>query len=156
MKPTFTIGIEEEYQTIDPVTRDLRSHIHAEMIEKGKLLLQERVKAEMHQSVVEVGTRVCANIKDAKKEVVKLRRDMVTLAKENNLRLASAGTHPFADWRVQEIYPDERYHVREIARLTNTTADTLHRELSKLAKSNRTLTSKPGHHQTMIQLLPRL
>jgi len=110
MKPTFTIGIEEEYQTIDPITRDLRSHIHAEMIEKGKLLLQERVKAEMHQSVVEVGTRVCANIKDAKKEVVKLRRDMVTLAKENNLRLASAGTHPFADWRVQEIYPDERYH----------------------------------------------
>jgi glutamate---cysteine ligase / carboxylate-amine ligase len=110
MKPTFTIGIEEEYQTIDPVTRDLRSHIHAEMIEKGKLLLQERVKSEMHQSVVEVGTRVCANIKDAKKEVVKLRRDMVTLAKENNLRLASAATHPFADWRVQEIYPDERYH----------------------------------------------
>ena len=110
MRPSFTIGIEEEYQTIDPVTRDLRSHIHAEMIEKGKLLLQERVKAEMHQSVVEVGTRVCANIKDAKKEVVKLRRDMVTLAKENNLRLASAGTHPFADWRVQEIYPDERYH----------------------------------------------
>jgi len=110
MKPTFTIGIEEEYQTIDPITRDLRSHIHAEMIEKGKLLLQERVKAEMHQSVVEVGTRVCANIKDAKKEVVKLRCDMVMLAKENNLRLASAGTHPFADWRVQEIYPDERYH----------------------------------------------
>ena len=110
MKPTFTIGIEEEYQTIDPVTRDLRSHIHAEMIEKGKLLLQERVKAEMHQSVVEVGTRVCANIKDAKKEVVKLRRDVVMLAKENNLRLASAATHPFADWRVQEIYPDERYH----------------------------------------------
>src|SRR5438132_2073017 len=110
MRPSFTIGIEEEYQTIDPVTRDLRSHIHAEMIEKGKLLLQERVKSEMHQSVVEVGTRVCANIKDAKKEVVKLRRDMVTLAKENNLRLASAATHPFADWRVQEIYPDERYH----------------------------------------------
>ncbi len=109
MKPSFTIGIEEEYQTVDPVTRDLRSHIHAEMIEKGKLLLQERVKAEMHQSVVEVGTRVCANIKDAKKEVIKLRRDMVTLAKENGLRLAAAATHPFADWRVQEIYPDERY-----------------------------------------------
>jgi len=110
MKPTFTIGIEEEYQTVDPVTRDLRSHIHAEMIEKGKLRLQERVKAEMHQSVVEVGTSVCNNIKDAKDEVRKLRRDMITLAKENGLRLASAATHPFADWRVQEIYPDERYH----------------------------------------------
>ena len=109
MKPTFTIGIEEEYQTVDPVTRDLRSHIHAEIIEKGKLILQERVKAEMHQSVVEVGTSVCATIKDAKEEVKKLRRDVIRLAKENGLRLASAATHPFADWRVQEIYPDERY-----------------------------------------------
>ncbi|HST12148.1 MAG TPA: carboxylate-amine ligase [Terriglobales bacterium] len=110
MKRTFTIGIEEEYQTVDPVSRDLRSHIHAEIIEKGKLLLQERVKAEMHQSVVEVGTSVCSNIKDAKDEVKKLRRDMITLARENGLRLASAATHPFADWRAQEIYPDERYH----------------------------------------------
>src|SRR3984957_17806569 len=110
MKPTFTIGIEEEYQTIDPVTRDLRSHIHSEILEKGKLLLQERVKAEMHQSVVEVGTSVCANIKVAKEEVKKLRRDMIRLSRENGLRLASAATHPFADWRVQEIYPDERYH----------------------------------------------
>ena len=63
----------------------------------------------MHQSVVEVGTSVCSNIKDAKDEVKKLRRDMITLAKENGLRLASAATHPFADWRAQEIYPDERY-----------------------------------------------
>jgi glutamate---cysteine ligase / carboxylate-amine ligase len=109
MPPTFTIGIEEEYQTVDPVTRDLRSHIHAEIIEKGKLQLQERVKAEMHQSVVEVGTSVCKGIKDAKVEVKKLRHDMIKLAKENGLRLASAATHPFADWRVQEIYPDERY-----------------------------------------------
>jgi carboxylate-amine ligase len=109
MRPAFTIGIEEEYQTVDPVTRDLRSHIHAEIIEKGKLLLQERVKAEMHQSVVEVGTSVCSNIKEAKDEVKKLRRDMIMLARENGLRLASAATHPFADWRTQEIYPDERY-----------------------------------------------
>ena len=109
MLPNFTIGIEEEYQTVDPVTRDLRSHIHAEIIEKGKLLLQERVKAEMHQSVVEVGTSVCSNIKDAKEEVKKLRRDMIALARENGLRLAAAATHPFADWREQEITADDRY-----------------------------------------------
>jgi carboxylate-amine ligase len=109
MRPSFTLGIEEEYQTVDPETRDLRSHIHAEIIEKGRLLLQERVKAEMHQSVVEVGTSVCANIKDAKDELKKLRRDMIRLARENGLRLASAATHPFADWRVQEVTPDERY-----------------------------------------------
>src|SRR5215471_5434012 len=109
MRPSFTLGIEEEYQTVDPETRDLRSHINAEIIEKGKLLLQERVKAEMHQSVIEVGTSVCANIKDAKEELKKLRRDMIKLSRENGLRLASAATHPFADWRVQEVYPDERY-----------------------------------------------
>jgi glutamate---cysteine ligase / carboxylate-amine ligase len=109
MKPSFTLGIEEEYQTVDPETRDLRSHIHAEIIEKGKLILQERVKAEMHQSVVEVGTSVCNNIKDAKEELKKLRRDMIRLSRENGLRLASAATHPFADWRMQELTPDERY-----------------------------------------------
>ena len=110
MTPTFTLGIEEEFQTVDPVTRDLRSHIHEEIIEKGKMLLQERVKAEMHQSVVEVGTSVCSDIKTAKIEVKKLRRDMIGLARENGLRVASAATHPFADWRAQEITPDERYH----------------------------------------------
>ncbi|HVH87393.1 MAG TPA: carboxylate-amine ligase [Terriglobales bacterium] len=109
MTPSFTIGIEEEYQTIDPETRDLRSHIHGEIIEKGKRLMQERVKAEMHQSVVEVGTGVCKNIKEAKQDIRKLRHQMINLARENGLLLAAGATHPFADWRVQEIYPDERY-----------------------------------------------
>jgi carboxylate-amine ligase len=109
MKPSFTIGIEEEYQTIDPESRDLRSHIQTEIISKGKRLMEERVKAEMHQSVVEVGTGVCKDIKEAKRDVRNLRRDMIKLAKENGLLLAAGATHPFADWRTQEIYPDERY-----------------------------------------------
>ena len=50
MDPSFTIGIEEEYQTIDPVTRDLRSHIDAEIIERGRLVLKEAVKAEIAPS----------------------------------------------------------------------------------------------------------
>lgn len=109
MLPTFTIGIEEEYQTVDPVTGELRSHIQVELLEKGRKLLQERVKAEMHQSVVEVGTSVCKTIKEAKEEVKKLRRDIIRLASENGLRVASVATHPFSDWRTQEIHPDERY-----------------------------------------------
>ena len=109
MKPTFTLGIEEEYQTVDPVTRDLRSHIQAEILEKGKLILQEKVKAELHQSVVEVGTGVCRTIKEAKAEIKGLRRNIIRLAQENGLRVASVATHPFSDWRTQEIHPDERY-----------------------------------------------
>jgi carboxylate-amine ligase len=110
MKPSFTIGIEEEYQTIDPETRDLRSHIDVEIIEKGKTLLKEAVKPEMHQSVIEVGTGVCKDIQQARTEIVGLRRDMIALAKASGLRLGAAGTHPFADWRNQEIYPDPRYY----------------------------------------------
>src|SRR4051794_35728541 len=108
-RPSLNIGIEEEYQTVDPVTRDLRSHIHAEIVEKGKLLLEERVKPEMHQSVVEIGTGVCQNIQDAKDEIRSIRQQIITLARQNGLRLAAGGTHPFAEWRNQEIYPDDRY-----------------------------------------------
>ncbi len=108
-RPSFTLGIEEEYMTIDPVTRELRSHIEAEMIEQGKLLLRERVKPEMHQCVVEVGTQICRNVAEAREEVTNIRRQMVQLAKANGLRLAAAATHPFSDWRKQGIYPDERY-----------------------------------------------
>jgi carboxylate-amine ligase len=110
-KPTLTIGIEEEYQTVDPVTRDLRSHIHAEIVKKGKLILHEHVKPEMHQSVVEIGTGVCTNIRQARDEVRMIRQKMITLARQNGLRLSAGGTHPFALWRDQEIYPDDRYKV---------------------------------------------
>jgi len=109
MRPTFTLGIEEEYQTIDPETRDLRSHIATEMLAKGKLRLEERVKAEMHQAVIEVGTRICSNIQVAQEDLFDLRRNMIALAEEHNLVLVAGATHPFADWRVQEIYPDPRY-----------------------------------------------
>ena len=110
MRPSFSLGIEEEYQTIDPVTRDLRSHIQTEMLEHGKLRLQERIKAEMHTSVVEVGTRVCRNIDEAREDIYELRREMIKLASEHGLTLVAGATHPFADWRTQEIYPDPRYH----------------------------------------------
>lgn len=109
MRPTFTLGIEEEYQTVDPETRDLRSHIATEMLAQGKLRLEERVKAEMHQSVIEVGTRVCKDIHEAQEDLFDLRRNMIRLAEEHNLVLVAGATHPFADWRVQEIYPDPRY-----------------------------------------------
>src|SRR6201990_2285578 len=110
MRPSFSLGIEEEYQTIDPVTRDLRSHIETEMLAQGKMRREERVKADMHTSVVEVGTRVCRNIDEAREAIYELRREMIKLAREHNLELVAGATHPFADWRTQEIYPDPRYH----------------------------------------------
>jgi carboxylate-amine ligase len=110
-RPSLTIGIEEEYQTVDPETRDLKSHISAEIIQKGRTLLGEVVKPEMHQSVVEIGTGICANIQEAKAEIRDIRRQIVGLARANGLRLSAGGTHPFAHWANQEIYPDDRYRI---------------------------------------------
>lgn len=109
MRPSFTLGIEEEYQTVDPVTRDLRSHIATEMLAQGRMRLEERVKAEMHQSVIEVGTTICPTVREARSDLYHLRREVIRLAAENNLLLVAGATHPFADWRTQEIYPDPRY-----------------------------------------------
>src|SRR5208337_2771776 len=108
-RPSLSIGIEEEYQTIDPETRDLRSHIASEILSKAKRVLHEAVKPEMHQAVIEVGSKVCRNIKEARADILELRREVIKLASENGMWLAAASTHPFADWKVQEIYPDERY-----------------------------------------------
>jgi glutamate---cysteine ligase / carboxylate-amine ligase len=107
-RPAFTLGVEEEFQIIDPETRELRSHVQ-EMLEEGKLLLKERVKPEMHQSVIEVGTGICANIAEVRKDVTELRREIIALAKRQGMGVASAGTHPFSKWEDQTIYPDPRY-----------------------------------------------
>src|SRR5947208_10789633 len=106
--PSLTIGIEEEYQIIDPETRELRSYI-TQFLEQGKLTLREQVKAELHQSMVEVGTEVCRTPAEARAELVRLRGDIIRLAANNGLVIAAAGTHPFSQWEKQEITPFERY-----------------------------------------------
>lgn len=105
----FTIGVEEEYQIIDPETRELKSHISA-MLEEGGMVLGEAVKPEMHQSVIEVGTDVCRNVQEARADVSKLRATVAQLARKNGLRIAAASTHPFSDWQKQAITERDRYH----------------------------------------------
>ncbi|MGA0558645.1 carboxylate-amine ligase [Larkinella sp. VNQ87] len=118
--PVFTLGIEEEFQTIDPVTRELRSHM-SKIVEGGQITLQERVKSEMHQAVVEVGTNICTNIHEARQEVTYLRKMILDLAEKQNLKIAAAGTHPISDWQDQLITDNERYdklidEMRDVAR----------------------------------------
>jgi carboxylate-amine ligase len=111
--PSLTIGIEEEYQIIDPQTRELHSYI-TEILEEGRLILREQVKPEMHQAMVEVGSSVCKTPAELKAELIRLRRAIIELAGKNGLKIAAAGTHPFSSWMTQEITPQERYHgVRE-------------------------------------------
>ncbi|WP_194775935.1 carboxylate-amine ligase [Pararhodonellum marinum] len=108
--PVFTLGVEEEYQIIDPETRELRSHM-SKIVDGAKIILREQVKAEMHQSVVEVGTNVCKTVKDAKNEIVFLRKKIAELADAQGLIVGAAGTHPFSKWQEQAITDDPRYHI---------------------------------------------
>ncbi len=105
----FTLGIEEEFQIIDPKTRELRSHMH-QIVEGGKTTLKEQVKAEMHQSVVEVGTNICKDIDEARREVTYLRKMIGEIAAKQGLVFGAAGTHPFSRWQDQEITDHPRYH----------------------------------------------
>ncbi len=106
--PSLTIGLEEEYQIIDPETRELRSYI-TEMLKEDHLELREHLKAELHQSIVEIGTGVYQTPAEARAEVIRLRRALIGLAAKNGLRIAAAGTHPFSSWHTQEITPFDRY-----------------------------------------------
>src|SRR5215210_4343360 len=105
--PSLTLGIEEEYQIIDPETRELKSYITE--ILKGDSLILEEVKPELHQSMVEIGTRVCRTPADARNELIRLRGKVMELAGRSGLVIAAAGTHPFSSWLTQEITPMERY-----------------------------------------------
>ncbi|HLJ36448.1 MAG TPA: carboxylate-amine ligase, partial [Ktedonobacteraceae bacterium] len=107
--PSLTIGIEEEYQIIDPQTRELRSYI-SEILEEGRLILREQVKPELHQAMVEIGSEVCHTPAELKTELIRLRRTIIELAGKNGLKIVAAGTHPFSSWMTQEITPQERYH----------------------------------------------
>ena len=105
--PSLTLGIEEEYQIIDPESRELKSYI-TEILSGDSMILDE-VKPELHQSMVEIGSRVCRNPQELRGELVRLRGMVMDLAGKNGLVIAAAGTHPFSCWTKQEITPLERY-----------------------------------------------
>jgi len=104
----FTLGVEEEYQIVDPETLELRSYI-SRLLEDGKSVLRERVRAELHQSMVEVGTTVCADVKAVDSELREMRGELSRLARKGGLEVAAASTHPFSDWKLQEISDGDRY-----------------------------------------------
>lgn len=107
-QPSFTLGIEEEFQVVDPATRELKSHIQ-EMFAEGEKRLKEEIKREMHDPVIEVGTPICRDIAHARREITRLRREIITLSRENGLCIAAAGTHPISHWANVPITDADRY-----------------------------------------------
>ena len=106
--PSLTIGIEEEYQIIDPATRELRSYVQR-FLEQGQTVLPDQIHPEFMQSQVELGTSICHNIQEARRELTRMRRSIWELAEQEGLWVAAAGTHPFSYWEHQEVSPFGRY-----------------------------------------------
>ena len=108
MQRTFTVGIEEEFQLVDRNTLALRSHL-SEMLKAGRPALGDQIKPEILQSVIEVGTKVCTNMDEAAAQVRLLRAALGQIADRDGFAIAAAGTHPWSDWREQEITDHDRY-----------------------------------------------
>ena len=105
----FTLGIEEEYMVIDPRTRELKSH-EQKIVSEGQKIIRDKVKAEMHQAVVEVGTDICRDIHEARKDVSTLRSTISRIAEDLGFKVGAAGTHPFSHWESQLITDHARYN----------------------------------------------
>ncbi len=105
----FTLGIEEEYMVLDPTTRELKSH-EQKIVHEGQKVIKDKVKAEMHQAVVEVGTDICQNVEEAYKDVAILRRTIAQIAGDLGFWMGASGTHPFSHWESQLITDHARYN----------------------------------------------
>jgi len=105
----LTLGIEEEYQLIDPKTRELTSYI-TEILEDGEVIFRDEVKPELLQSQIEIGSKVCSNLEELHLDLNRLRKLVKSYANKNNLEIIAAGTHPFSHWKDQIVTDKERYH----------------------------------------------
>jgi glutamate---cysteine ligase / carboxylate-amine ligase len=121
MAHRFTVGVEEEFQIVDPETWELRSHV-SELVASSAPTLGEQIKPELHQSIVEVGTKICQNVPELSEEIFRIRRELTSAAERVGLAVAAAGTHPFSHWKDQILSPGVRY-------------DSIVEELQQLARS---------------------
>jgi glutamate---cysteine ligase / carboxylate-amine ligase len=106
---SFTLGVEEEYMVLDPTTFELKSH-EQKIVQEGQKAIKDKVKAEMHQAVVEVGTDICADIDEAYEDVSTLRKTISGIADGLGFGMGAAGTHPFSHWESQLITDHIRYN----------------------------------------------
>ena len=104
----FTMGIEEEYQIVDPTSRELKQHARS-VVSSAQEAVGEDAQTELYQSQIEIGTPVCHSLSEARNEIVRLRREVIEAAEREGGLVAAAGTHPFSHWQEQELTPKSRY-----------------------------------------------
>ncbi|GBE25918.1 carboxylate-amine ligase YbdK [bacterium BMS3Bbin02] len=111
LRPTFTIGIEEEYLIVDRETRNLVQDLPEGLMRACEEILQGQVSPEFLRSQIEVGTKVCANVPEARGDLARLRSAIVDVTADYGLAPISSSTHPFAIWGDQLHTDQERYNI---------------------------------------------
>ena len=108
-RPAFTIGIEEEYLVVDRGTRDLVKDPPPEMWDQLREVLGPQVAPEFLKAQIEVGTKVCAKLAEARDDLAGLRRDLTGVVDQYGAAIIASSTHPFANWTEQEPTEQPRY-----------------------------------------------
>ncbi len=108
-EPAFTIGVEEEYMLVDTETRGLVVDPPASLMEECEKQAEGQVSAELLRSQIEIGTKVCRNVKEAREDLTRLRSIIVDTAAKYDLAPIASSTHPFSSWTEQKHTPKDRY-----------------------------------------------
>lgn len=108
-RPAFTIGIEEEYLVVDRKTRDLIKNPPSAMWDSLREVLGPQVTPEFLKAQIEVGTKVCTKLAEAREDLAALRRDLSGVVADYGAAIITSSTHPFANWSEQETTEQPRY-----------------------------------------------
>src|ERR671920_2590715 len=108
-KEEYTLGVEEEYQLVDPETHELLARRGHAVQLRAQRVLGEEAMLELLTSQVEAISPVCRTLAEVRAEISRLRREVNEAAAEEGGRIAAASTHPFSHWREQRTTPKERY-----------------------------------------------
>jgi carboxylate-amine ligase len=104
----FTIGVEEEYQIVNPTTRELQGRA-ARILPEAQAAVGEEVQPELYLSQIEIGTPICHSLTEVRAELTRLRGEVIAAAQTKGNHIAAAATHPFSHWEDQKVTPKERY-----------------------------------------------
>ncbi|HNB89305.1 MAG TPA: carboxylate-amine ligase, partial [Plasticicumulans sp.] len=112
-QPPFTLGIEEEYFLVERASRDLARELPPGLLDACNRRLGDRVTPEFLRGQIEVGTRTCTSLAEARADLAELRTTLAEVAAQHGCAPIAASTHPFARWHDQQ--PTDRARYRAIA-----------------------------------------
>lgn len=108
-EPEFTLGVEEEYLLVDKETRELVVDPPETLMQEAEEKIGAQVTSELLRSQIEIGTKVCNDVHQAREELTHLRRSVIDVAANHGLAPIAASTHPFSNWAEQKHTQKDRY-----------------------------------------------